>query len=58
MCVTTIEIDHKASRSEIDAALSRFKTQKRKLIIDKYFGKVKYDKDGLEWQKQIRNEWK
>jgi hypothetical protein len=58
MTVSTIEIDHKASRSEIDAALSRFKSKKRKLNIDRYFGKIKFDKDGLEWQKQIRNEWK
>ncbi len=33
------------------------KTRKN-IDLDKYFGKVKFDVGGLEYQKQIRGEWR
>lgn len=34
------------------------KKNKRKISLDKYFGKVHFDEKGVEYQKRVRNEWK
>ncbi|MDR8393391.1 hypothetical protein NC796_19710 [Aliifodinibius sp. S!AR15-10] len=31
---------------------------KDKIKLDRYFGKVSFDIDGLTYQKEVRNEWK
>ncbi|MFA5670070.1 MAG: hypothetical protein WC967_12550 [Balneolaceae bacterium] len=45
----------KAIREKIKKAADE---KKRKTInLDRYFGKVNFGTDGLEYQKKIRNEW-
>ena len=51
-----ITINKDTSNQEIDKMLLSLKP--RKLFRSKMFlGKIKWDEDGLEYQKRIRNEW-
>ncbi|MDR9367309.1 MAG: hypothetical protein RI575_18390 [Balneolaceae bacterium] len=34
------------------------KKKKKPIDLDRYFGKVDFGMDGLDYQKSIRNEWK
>ncbi|NGP90194.1 hypothetical protein [Fodinibius halophilus] len=43
-------------REAIQQATTK-KTQKS-INLDKYFGKIDFDEEGLEYQKRVRNEWK
>ena len=52
-----IEIKKDATDSEIKAALDKAKGLRKKKKLVKYFGKLKLEVDGLEFQKQVRNEW-
>ena len=46
----------KTIRDKMQKAVSNKK--KMPLNLEHYFGKVKFETDGLEYQKKIRNEWK
>jgi hypothetical protein len=46
----------KVIRETIKKASAR--KQKKTVDIDRYFGKVNFGIDGLEYQKKIRDEWK
>jgi len=46
----------KTIRDKIRQATKR--KRKKNIDIDQYFGKVSFGVDGLEYQKQIRDEWK
>ena len=54
----SIIIHHNSSRQELDEALEKISKKPKGINLKKYFGKVKFKKDGLEYQKQIRNEWR
>jgi len=45
----------KTIRDKIQKAASDKK--KKPINLDRYFGKVKFGLDGLEYQKKLRNEW-
>jgi hypothetical protein len=34
------------------------KKSTKKVSLDKYFGKVQFDAEGLTYQKNVRDEWK
>jgi len=54
----TIKISKRASESELKLALRKMQAKKKKINLDKYFGKVDFGTDGLSYQKKIRNDWK
>ncbi len=54
----SIIINHNSSRKELDEALAKLSKKPKGINLKKYFGKVKFKMDGLEYQKQIRNEWR
>jgi hypothetical protein len=54
----SIIIDQNSSRKELDEALAKIERKPRGINLKKYFGKVKFRMDGLEFQKKIRNEWR
>jgi hypothetical protein len=53
-----VHISKTSTRAELDAALSKLKNKNKKKDWSKFCGKVKFDMDGLAYQKKIRDEWK
>lgn len=55
----TLTINKKDSIKEIREAIQKASSQrkKKKVDIDRYFGKVDLGMDELEYQKKVRNEW-
>ncbi|MFD2531793.1 hypothetical protein [Gracilimonas halophila] len=55
----TLTINKKDSIKKIREAIEKAssKRKKNKVDIDRYFGKVNFGMDGLEYQKKVRNEW-
>lgn len=53
-----IEVNKTTSRSQLDAELIKLPQKKAPLNLNKYFGKIKFETDGLEYQLKIRNEWR
>lgn len=53
-----IRVSKKSKREDLDKALTRMKSKRKKIDLNKYFGKVDFGVDGLTYQKKIRNEWK
>jgi len=53
-----IEIDKTTSRKDLDEALINAPKAKSSIDLSKYFGKVKFGVDGLEYQRKSRNEWR
>ena len=51
-----IEITKKTTKEQIAKFLNKLKIGKS-LDAKKYCGALKWDIDGLEYQKQMRNEW-
>ena len=51
-----IEITKKTTKEQIIKLLSKFKIGKS-LDAKKYCGALKWDVDGLDYQKHMRNEW-
>lgn len=45
----------KAIREAIRKVMSQ--KAKKEISLEKYFGKVSFDTDGLTYQKNVRNEW-
>lgn len=56
----SVTIQKKDSVKTIRDKMQKGATNKKKMPVnlEQYFGKVKFESDGLEYQKQIRNEWK
>jgi hypothetical protein len=54
----SIIIDQNSSRKELDEALAKLPEKHKGINLKKYFGKIKFRMDGLEYQKKIRNEWR
>ena len=55
----TIKISNKASKAEIEKALTKFSKEKKGKGFEpqKYFGKLVRNLDGLTYQRSVRNEW-
>jgi hypothetical protein len=53
-----IEIDKTTSRKQLDEALTNVPKKKSSIDLSKYFGKVKFGVDGLEYQLKTRDEWR
>ena len=51
-----VEITRKTGLAQINATLKKLKSGKS-FDAKKHCGKVKWDVDGLTYQKDIRNEW-
>ncbi len=51
-----IEITKKTTKEQITKFLKKIKIGKS-FNAQKYCGALKWDEDGLEYQKQLRNEW-
>jgi ribosomal protein S5 len=56
----SVIIHKEDSEKDVQEAVQKAIDQKKKdnIELDRYFGKVSYDIDGLQYQKKIRNEWK
>ncbi|SHG33872.1 hypothetical protein SAMN05443144_12528 [Fodinibius roseus] len=46
----------KAIREAIRKVMNQ-RERKKSIPLEKYFGKVSFDTDGLTYQKKVRNEW-
>jgi len=55
----SVTIHKNDSDEDIRAAVRNVLNQKGKksITLDKYFGKVSFNDDGLTYQKKVRNEW-
>jgi len=53
-----IEIDKTTSRRQLDEALTKLQKKKSPIDLKKYFGKVDFGVDGLEYQLKARDEWR
>jgi len=53
-----IEINKTTTRSQLDAALTKLSKKKATIDLNKYFGKVQFEVDGLEYQLKARDEWR
>ncbi|WP_162499814.1 hypothetical protein [Mucilaginibacter terrigena] len=53
-----IEIDKTTTRSQLDKELDKLPNKKDPIDLNKYFGKVKFGVDGLEYQLKSRDEWR
>ncbi len=52
-----VQIKVGSNKGEIDKAIHQLKLKKKGFNAAKHFGKVKWDIDGLTYQKRVRNEW-
>ncbi len=52
-----VKIKAGSSKAEIEKALIKIRRKKKGFDASKHFGKVKWDIDGLAYQKKVRNEW-
>jgi hypothetical protein len=53
-----IEINKTTSRSQLDEALTKAPKKKAPIDLNKYFGKISFGVDGLEYQLKTRDEWR
>lgn len=53
-----VELNKNSTRQQLDNALKKIHPKKREINLDKYFGKIKFGMDGLDYQKKVRNEWR
>jgi len=51
-----IEIDKSKGRSDLDKELNKLTKKKSPINLDKYFGKINFGVDGLEYQLKVRND--
>ncbi len=53
-----IEINKATSRNQLDEALTKVPKKKATIDLNKYFGKINFGVDGLEYQLKTRDEWR
>ena len=53
-----IEITKITSRKQLDEALTKLPAQKKPIDLNKYFGKINFQQEGLDYQIKTRNEWR
>jgi hypothetical protein len=55
--IITIETKSPVTKEKIQQAIEQLSKETGKKSLRKHFGKLKRNLDGLEYQKQVRNEW-
>lgn len=55
--IMTIEIKNPVTKEKVQQAIEQLNKETEKKSLRKHFGKLKRNLDGLEYQKQVRNEW-
>jgi hypothetical protein len=53
-----IEVNKATTRRKLDEELTKLPTKKVSINLNKYFGKIKFGVDGLDYQLKIRDEWR
>jgi len=53
-----IEVNKSISRSKLDEELIKLPKKKAPISLDKYFGKINFGIDGLDYQLKARDEWR
>jgi hypothetical protein len=53
----TIEIKTPVTKEKVQAAIDKLSQKAGKKGLRGHFGKLKRNIDGLDYQKQVRNEW-
>jgi hypothetical protein len=53
----TIEITAPVTKEKVQEAINQLSKETAKKSLRKHFGRLKRNIDGLEYQKQVRNEW-
>jgi hypothetical protein len=53
-----IEVNKSISRSKLDEELTKLPKKKAPISLDKYFGKINFGIDGLDYQLKTRDEWR
>jgi hypothetical protein len=53
----TIEIKGPVTKEKVQQAIEQLKKETESKSLKKHFGKLKRNLDGLEYQKQVRDEW-
>jgi hypothetical protein len=51
-----IEVDKSTSRIKLDEELTKLPSKKAPINLKKYFGKIKFGVDGLDYQLKIKDE--
>ena len=54
----TIEVNKTISRDKLDEELKKLPAKKAPIDLSKYFGKIDFGVDGLEYQLKVRDEWR
>ena len=52
-----IKIGKKESAKGISGKLKKTVSKSKKILWDKYFGKIKFPVDALTYQRKMRDEW-
>jgi hypothetical protein len=55
--IMTIEIKTPVTKEKVQQAIEQLSKGTEKKSLRKHFGKLKRNLDGLDYQKQVRNEW-
>jgi hypothetical protein len=53
----TIEIKSPVTKEKVQQAVEQLSKETGKKNLRKHFGKLKRNLDGLDYQKQVRDEW-
>jgi hypothetical protein len=53
----TIEIKTPVTKEKVQKAIEQLNKETEKKSLRKHFGKLKRNIDGLEYKKQVRNNW-
>jgi hypothetical protein len=53
-----IEVNKSTSRIKLDEELTKLPRKKALINLNNYFGKIKFDANGLAYQLKTRNEWR
>lgn len=54
----TIIVDKDTKKEQLNKALSKLPKKRKSIDVKKYFGKIDFGIDGLEYQLKIRDEWR
>lgn len=54
----TFEITRTETKVHLKKLLARYRKARKGLSLKKYVGTVKFNIDGLEYQRKVRDEWR
>ena len=55
--IMTIEIKTPVTKEKVQQAIEQLRKETENKSLKKHFGKLKRNLDGLNYQKQVRDEW-